>query len=51
MNATLEQFTDEMREAGLDPAELPTADGVFRRIRDNQDKPGKKDLYYILHGD
>lgn len=51
MSDTVELFTDAMRNAGLDPADLPTADGTFHRFQDRQDKPGKKNGWYILHGD
>jgi putative DNA primase/helicase len=51
MTDFIEQFTESMRNAGLDPAETPVADSVFRRICDKQDRPGKKDLFYILHED
>lgn len=45
-------FTEDMRNAGLDPADLPTADGIFHgHVQDRQDRPGKKNLWYILHGD
>jgi putative DNA primase/helicase len=51
MSDPIELFTEAMRSAGLDPADLPTADGTFRRFQDQQDKPGKKNGWYILHGD
>lgn len=45
------EFMEEMRNHGLEPAEVPRADGELHRIRDTRDKPGKKDLYYRLHDD
>jgi putative DNA primase/helicase len=48
----VEQFTEHMNTiAGLEPDEPIVADGLRHRIRDKQDKPGKKDLCYILHPD
>lgn len=51
MTSTIDLFTEAMRSNGLEPDEPLIADSVFRRIHDKQDKAGKKDLYYILHGD
>ena len=51
MSGPVELFTDAMRNAGLDPADLPTADGTIHRFQDRQDKAGKKNGWYILHGD
>lgn len=52
MTDPVELFTDAMRNAGLDPAELPEANGVFHgHVQDRQDRPGKKNLWYILHSD
>lgn len=51
MTDFIETFTEAMISAGLDPAEIPTADGTFRRFQDRQDKAGKKNGWYILHGD
>lgn len=51
MTDSVEQFTQAMRSAGLDPDETPIADGVLHRIHDKQDKAGKKDLWYILFED
>ena len=48
----IEAFTEAMRNAGHDPAELPADDGIFHdHVQDKQDRPGKKNLWYILHGD
>lgn len=52
MTSHIEQFTDFMRDNGCDPEELIIDDGILHaHIRDRQDKPGKKDLWYILYGD
>jgi len=51
MSDPAELFNEAMRNAGLDPADLPTADGIFHRFQDRQDKAGKKNGWYILHGD
>lgn len=52
MSDHIEQFTDFMRDNGCDPEEMIIDDGVLHaHIRDRQDKPGKKDLWYILYGD
>ncbi|MBV5341836.1 MAG: DUF3987 domain-containing protein [Deltaproteobacteria bacterium] len=51
MNDHIEQFTQAMRNARLDPAEVPTADGTFHRFQDRQDKAGKKNGWYVLHVD
>jgi putative DNA primase/helicase len=49
LQAQIEVFTEAMRTiAGLEPDETIIADGVLHRIRDKQDKPGKKDLWYVL---
>ena len=48
---SIEQFAQAMRNAGLDPAEVPTADGTFHRFQDRQDKAGKKNGWYVLHVD
>ena len=48
MNVEL-AFMEEMQRHGLDPSEIPCADGEFHRIHDRQDKPGKIDLWYVLH--
>lgn len=47
----IDQFTQAMQAAGLEPDEQLVADGVLHRIHDKQDRAGKKDLWYILFGD
>ncbi|MDD2367562.1 MAG: DUF3987 domain-containing protein [Desulfuromonadaceae bacterium] len=48
----IEQFTEYIRNNGCDPKEPIIDDGIFHaHVRDTQDRPGKKDLSYILHGD
>lgn len=51
MNNSSELLIEAMRNAGLDPDEVPIADAVLHRIHDKQDKPGKKDLWYVLYPD
>lgn len=53
MNAShIEIFSEAMRSTGLDPEDAVIDDGILHaHVRDKQDKPGKKDLWYILHGD
>ncbi len=52
MNSHIEQFTEYMRSNGCDPEEPLIDDGILHaHVRDRQDRPGKKDLWYILHGD
>lgn len=45
------QFTEAMQVAGLEPDEPIIDDGILRRIHDQQDRPGKKDIWYIFFGD
>lgn len=48
----IELFTKAMQADGLEPDNIVTDDGILHaHIRDRQDKSGKKDLWYILHGD
>jgi len=51
MTSHIEAFTEAMRNAGLDPAELLNDDGTFHRFQDKQDRVGKKNGWYVLHGD
>ncbi|MDD2898399.1 MAG: DUF3631 domain-containing protein [Desulfuromonadaceae bacterium] len=52
MTDSLEQFAEAMRNAGLDPERPIIDDGILHaHVRDKQDRPGKKDLWYILYGD
>lgn len=37
-----------MQNHGLQPAEMPIADGKFHRIVDMQDKPRTKNIWYVL---
>jgi len=48
----IEQFTDFIRSHGHDPEEPIIDDGILHaHVRDKQDRPGKKYLWYVLHGD
>ena len=48
----IEQFTDFVRANGCNPEEPLIDDGILHaHVRDTQDRQGKKDFWYILHGD
>ena len=44
-----ETLLECMHNMGVDPDEPLIGDGVFRRIQDKKEKPGKKDIFYVLH--
>ena len=44
-------MAEAMTAAGLEPENTLIADGKLHRIHDRQDKPGKKNLWYILFED
>lgn len=47
----VETFTQAIMNAGLEPDEAIIADGILHRIRDKQDRAGKKDLWYVYYSD
>lgn len=51
MTNTENTFMEYLSAHGLEPADPIVADGMLHRISDSRDRPGKCDLWYILHDD
>jgi putative DNA primase/helicase len=48
---TINQFSIAMLDAGLTPPDVIEADGQLHRYREEGDKAGSKNAYYVLHLD